>query len=207
MAEPIRAEATVIAARAASSAGGPDDGDSYWWQDLGSAVFGKTAWDVALEVRPPGGQPYQLQIRTKQPNKLFGIRGFLDGTTAIAPGLVLPVLIDAANPNDVRIDWKAFEATAGARERMQGAEDDRRSAQATSIYAQKLRDDPKRFQKNRTVVLDGARSLADGVRNGTSKLDDLRKVLDTNVPIGLITTDEADAIWRSATPDPGPARG
>ena len=85
MAERIRAEGTVVSARSARSGGQSDDGESWWVEDLASAVLGSTAWDLVLDVRPPGGAPYRVDVRAKQPNRLFGVRGFLDGTTGLAP--------------------------------------------------------------------------------------------------------------------------
>ena len=202
MAEQVRADASVVTARRAGNGGGPDDGDSYWFQDLGSAVFGRTVWELVLDVRPPAGEPYRVPVRTPQPNRLFGIRGFLSGDVGIAPGLVLPVLIDPARPDQVEVDWKAFEATPGASDQLRSASDAHGSTQAAAIASERLRRDPGRYEQNRAVVLDSAQALAEGVRSGTRAATDLEAILRTNVPLGLITQAEADAIWHSAT-EPG----
>lgn len=203
MAERIRGEATVVTARSVGRNAQAGDGDPYWWQDLASARFGKTTWDLVLDVRPPQEPQYRVVgIRTKQPNKLFGIRGFLDGATGIVPGLVLPVTIDPVDASDVAVDWKAFEQQAGAREQMKAADDADRSAKATDVFAATLRQDPARFEKNRAIVLDGARDLADGVRAGTHPMEDLEALLATNIPAGLITLEEADAFRRAASEPP-----
>jgi hypothetical protein len=204
MAERIHGEATVVTARSFGRSSQANDGDSYWWQDLASARFGKTTWDLVLDVRPPQEPQYRVVgIRTKQPNKLFGIRGFLDGAIGIAPGLVLPVTIDPVDASDVTVDWKAFEHQAGARLQMKAADDTDRSAKAADVFAATLRSDPARFEKNRSVVLDSARDLADGVRNGTHSLRDLEALLATNIAAGLITLEEADAFRRAALGEGG----
>lgn len=199
MAERSRGEATVVAAQAVRRGGQADDGESYWWQDLGSAAFGKTPWDLVLDVVLPGSAPYRAEIRTKRPNRLFGVRGFLEGEIGLSPGLVLPVLVDPSDRSQVEVDWKAFGDRRGAREQQRATSDAARSAQATSIAAAELRKKPDRFDKNRAIVLDAAAALAAGVVDGTRDPADLEAILATNVPLGLITPEEADAFRRSAT--------
>lgn len=202
MAEPIRTEATVVAARPARRGGQAGDGESYWWQDLGSAAFGKTAWDLVLDVQPPGGSPYRVEIRTKQPNRLFGVRGFLDGEVGIAPGLVLPVRVDVSDPSRVDVDWKAFGGQLGAREQLHAASDAKGAAQATATFAATIREDPAAFERRRRTILDSAQDIVDEVRAGRMPPSTLEQFLATNVPPGIITPDEAEAFWRAATDPP-----
>lgn len=199
MADRVAGEATVVASRSAGRGGQADDGESWWVEDLGLAVFGKTAFDVVLDVRPPSGEPYRVRVRSKQPNRLFGVRGFLDGLPGPAAGLVLPVLIDPEQPERVEVDWEAFAAQPGARERLVGAVEAAGSTQATEIFAAKIREDPAGFQQRRRLVLDGAQGIVDEVHAGRIPISTLEQFLATNVAPGIITPAEADAFWRSAT--------
>jgi len=87
--------------------------DPYWWQDAATAAFGKTRWLLELDVQVADGSPYRVSGRFEMPNRLHKVRKVLDGPLRLQPGVVLPVVVDGADPQNVEIDWKAFKATGG----------------------------------------------------------------------------------------------
>jgi hypothetical protein len=104
--------ATVITAK--ELVGNPGaQGESWWWDDLGSHLWGKSRWALELDVQPATGAAYRVRDVFKMPNRLHKLRRLLDGPPKLQPGVVLPVQIDDSDPNGVEIDWKAFAESDG----------------------------------------------------------------------------------------------
>jgi hypothetical protein len=87
--------------------------------DIDVSEFGIGRHTFRLQVRLPGHDPYEVDGRFKVPPEVqFGkrrsmvLRPFAK-RHQIPAGLVLPVDVDPAKPEDVAIDWDAFLAAGG----------------------------------------------------------------------------------------------
>jgi hypothetical protein len=65
--------------------------------------FGNAQYDVTINVRPAGGQPYDVQGLFRVPVRLL---------SRIDPPLTVPVKVHPTKPKRVAIDWDAWEANA-----------------------------------------------------------------------------------------------
>lgn len=111
----VQATAVIVGARrGVDGSGGPDDGESYWWQDALDARFGKDRWSLELDVHLPGHAPYRVVGEWKVPNRLQTFRNAFKGKQTLRPGVLLPVLVDATDASKVAIDWDTFRRSGGA---------------------------------------------------------------------------------------------
>jgi len=104
--------ATVVSAREDIAREGFDDGEASF---AGAVldVFKSTAWELELEVRPDGQSSYRVSGQFRMPNRVHKIRKTLSGPPQLAAGVVLPVAIDAADPQRIEILWKELVRSGG----------------------------------------------------------------------------------------------
>ena len=81
--------------------------------DLITDRFDSTLWRLRLEVRPDGGGDYEVAGEFSMPSKVHSVRRSLSGPPRLAAGVVLPVAIDAADPQRIEILWKQLIKSGG----------------------------------------------------------------------------------------------
>jgi len=89
-----------------------DNGESTF-VDLITDRFESTLWDLELDVRPDGQSAFRLSGQYKMPNRVHKIRKGFSGPPQLAPGVVLPVAIEDAEPRRVEILWKQLIRSGG----------------------------------------------------------------------------------------------
>ena len=89
-----------------------DNGDPSF-VDMIVGIFESTLWDLELDVRPDGQPAFRLSGQFEMPNRVHKIRKSLSGPPQLAPGVVLPVSIEAAEPRRVEILWKQLIRSGG----------------------------------------------------------------------------------------------
>ncbi len=81
--------------------------------DLITDRFDSTLWQLQLEVRPDGAGAYEVAGEFSMPSTVHAIRRSLSGPPRLAPGVLLPVAIDAGDPQRVEILWKQLIRSGG----------------------------------------------------------------------------------------------
>ena len=82
-------------------------------EDIAREGFNSTAWELELEVRPDGQSSYRVSGQFTMPNRVHKIRKTLSGPPQLAAGVVLPVAIDATDPQRIEILWKELTRSGG----------------------------------------------------------------------------------------------
>jgi hypothetical protein len=155
--------------------------------------FGVGRHSLRLEVRLPGQEPYEVEGSFKIPAEVqFGRkRGFvarpLMKRTPVPAGITLPVHVDPARPDDVKIDWEAFLASGG-RDEM------KRLHEAAAV--ERIADSPqgKQMRENAKRTLP---TWVEGVQGGTLSRKDFDKSVDAYVKLGYLEPGEAQAARKS----------
>jgi len=113
------------------------DGDhTLWILDAGLNRFGRRRYDFALEVQVPGIEPYVVRGAFRVPLKAENT-SILSRANKLEVGLELPVDVDPAKPQDVHVDWDAFEATPGRKQAMEAALIEAQHRTLGEMYARK----------------------------------------------------------------------
>jgi hypothetical protein len=97
--------ARVLGSRAVPNAdrAGVRTGDEVSHNELWYLNMGKRPHLLRLEVRFPGAEPYETEIRAKVPAK------YAPGSAVKLPAAIeLPVRRTGKGPEDIEIEWKAF---------------------------------------------------------------------------------------------------
>ncbi len=186
-------EAVVVEART-TRGGGPDDGESHWYEDV-IVLLGSTKWHLVLDVAAGDGLTFRHSGTHEVSNRLGGVRRMLTSLRPV-PGLMLPVLV-SADHRDVEVDWDAFVARGGFEQATQIVE--RRGAdQGASELGKLLSKKPKMAARQRALILEHGPSMADEVVTGVRPADEFRRHISALVQGGALDADEGDDFLRRA---------
>lgn len=151
-------------------------------------VLGTRPYDLTLEVRLPGQEPYAVSGRFDVPRKSENV-GFLGGPTALSPGIELPVRVDPRDPQSVAVDWDRFVADPGRKDAVRAA--DERDGRVR--VAQHLAKNPKLQAKTQASGRQRVEHWAGAVRAGGMSRADYDKTVAGEVEAGRIHPDDAEA--------------
>lgn len=162
--------------------------------DLELNVIGTRAYLLALEVRIPGRDPYEVTGRYDVPRKAENT-GFFNRNNALGPGLELPVRVDATDPRAVAIDWDRFMASPGRTEAVQASSDTRRRGQVAQQMAKNPKLQAKLQANNRMAV----QAWAGAVQAGHMSREEFETTVTGELESGRM--DPADAAAARASLD------
>jgi len=108
----VSGTATVVSAREDIDQDWSDSGEASF-VDIVKDRFDSTAWELELEVRPDGQSSYRVSGQFTMPNRVHKLRKTLSGPPQLAAGVVLPVAIDATDPQRIEILWKELIRSGG----------------------------------------------------------------------------------------------
>jgi hypothetical protein len=163
--------------------------------DVDVSDFGIGRHTFRLQVRLPGHDPYEVDGRFKVPPEVqFGkkrsmvLRPFVK-RYAIPAGLMLPVDVDPATPEDVAIDWDAFLA-AGGNDEMKRLNSAAAVAANDHVYAEQV-------QQMHDSAKPTIEAWAASVRAGGMTRKQFDESVARYVQLGYIGTADAEEISRS----------
>lgn len=107
----LHGTATVVSAHE-NAPQSSNDGESTLI-DLFTDRFDSWSYELKLDVQPEGGAAYRVSGEYRMPSRVHAIRKSLSGPPKLTPGVVLPVAIDASDPQKVEILWKELIRSGG----------------------------------------------------------------------------------------------
>ena len=185
LAEGIEGTAKIVDLEQHHLTGKPNDGDSWWFEDLAEGL-GKSKYTLELEVTVPGRDPYRVKGRFKAPAKAERT-----GLTraSLSRGLELPVRVDRDDPNLVEVDWDRF---AGAPDRKEALQDARVSRQ-NEVLKQQLEAKPEMQAKMWAQNKGTALALAEAVKMGNLSREEFEQNVQQEVDRGRMDPADAEA--------------
>jgi hypothetical protein len=163
--------------------------------DIDVSDFGIGRHTFRLQVRLPGHDPYEVDGRFKVPPEVqFGkkrsmvLRPFVK-RHEIPAGLMLPVDVDPAKPEDVAIDWGAFLAAGG--------NDEMRRLSSAAAVAENERLYPEQRQQMDDSAKPTIEAWAASVRAGGMTRKQFDESVARYVQLGYIEAADAEEISRS----------
>ena len=112
------------------------DGDAWLVPDLGLNRYGRRRYEFALDVRVPGIEPYTVRDSFRVPRRVENT-GVFSRANKLEVGLELPIAVDPHEPQDVHVDWDAFEASPGRKQAMEAAQIEAQHRLLGEQYARK----------------------------------------------------------------------
>ena len=168
--------------------GGAEPGESGILSHLDMLGIGKRRYGFVLEVRPPGGEPYEVDIETKIPARAenAGRASLKD----LAPGLELPVRI-GSNPQQVEIDWDAFLADPNRKKAVRKASSDHN----IEVYKEQMQT----TDVGRQLIEGNRQALpvwVQAVKGGSMKRKQFDETVALEVKLGRMDPADAEAARR-----------
>lgn len=169
--------------------GGAEPGESGILSHLDELGIGKRRYGFVLEVTPPGGEPYEVDIETKIPAKAESAgRARLKD---LAPGLELPVRIDSSNPQNVEIDWPAFLDDPNRKKAVAKASSDHN--------VERYREEVATTETGRRLIEGNRQALpvwVQAVKGGNMKRKEFDKTVEMEVRLGRMDPADAEEAYR-----------
>lgn len=184
-----RVEGTAVLR--ASDPGSPGDADSGNLRgplDFGFNVVGKRAYQLVLEVRLPGREPYEVSGRFKVPRKAENA-SFFNRAVALQAGIELPVRVASGDPQDVEVDWERFIDDPGRKQALVRGRQHRQD----ELLRQQAAADPVKQAKQFAAGKQRAASWAAAVRAGGLTREQFEETVAGEVRAGRMDPADADA--------------
>jgi hypothetical protein len=147
-------------------------------------------YEFLLDVRVPGQPASQVRVRDRVPDKVEKL-GLFDHIR-VPVSLVVPVTVDAQEPQAVEIDWKAFLARPDRVEQLKAAA---RRAQAAVVGAP-VAGEPLNEQDAATRLM--IFGIAKQVREGSVPRSQLEMMCQQLRQVGQLSQADADAALAAA---------
>ena len=149
-----------------------------------------TAYDFVVDVQVAGSAPYRVGHRERVPLSATRAK-LIGGDEKIPDGITLPGWVDPADPQTIRIDWSAFNASPESTAEVANAE----QYEQDRNYAEHAlpRMPAKQQQMLRDSALQGAMLLAPMVKAGQVSREQFEQEAGMNLRRTLLTQEQYDA--------------
>ena len=181
----IEGTAKIVDLEQHNLTGKANDGDSYVWEEAIEA-FGKSKYELELEVTVPGREPYRVRDSFKVPAKAERT-----GLTraSLSRGLELPVRVDPSDQSRVEVDWDRFAASPDRRQAL----DQARQSRQAEVVKQQLSSKPEQQAQFHAQNRQALAAWVGAVKMGNMSREEFDETVQLEVDSGRMDPADAEA--------------